>query len=382
MAATKVLVLGAGFGGLELSSHLARTLGDGVEITLIDRRDNFVFGFSKFDVMFGHRALADVRMAYSGLRHPSIRFRQETITEIDPANRRARTDQGTYEGDYLVVALGADYNFAATPGLVEGGEEFYSEAGAERLADVLPRFEGGRVVIGVLGQPFKCPPAPSEAAFLTHDYLTERGVRAASNITLVFPMGRPIPPSPNASAAILAGFAERGIEALFDRTVIELDPGRRVARCNDGTELDYDLFLGVPKHKVPDVVAASGLAVDGWVPVQTADLATQFEGVYAIGDVTSVGTPKAGMFSERAGGVVAEVIVAKLRGLEMPAPFDGAGICYVEMGDGEVGRVDVAFLSGPNVTASYTPPSAGTRAEKAEFAATRRARWLLDGSTG
>ena len=380
MTATKVVVLGAGFGGLELSSQLARTLGDDVEVTLIDRRDSFVFGFSKFDVMFGHRSLADVRMPYSGLRHPSIRFRQETITEIDPANRRARTDGGSYEGDVLVLGLGADYDMAGTPGFAESGEEFYSEAGAERLAGVLQRFEGGRVVIGVLGQPFKCPPAPSEAAFLTHDYLAERDVRSASSITLVFPMGRPIPPSPAASAAIVAGFGERGIDALFDRTVIELDPGRKVAKCNDGTELEYDLFMGVPKHRVPDVVAASGMTVDGWVPVRTADLATQFEGVYAVGDVTSVGTPKAGMFAERAAGVVADGIVAKLRGLEPPPPFDGAGICYVEMGAGEVGRVDVEFLTGPGVTAAFTPPSAETRAEKSEFAATRRARWLLDGS--
>ena len=376
MAVTRVVVLGAGFGGLELSSRLSRALGDEVEVTLIDRSDAFVFGFSKLDVMFGHRRLADVRLPYSELRQPSVHFHQETITEIDAANRRVKTNRGAHEGDFLVVALGADYNLEGTPGLTEGGHEFYSVEGAERLAGVLQNFSGGRVVVGVLGQPFKCPPAPSETAFMTHDFLTSRGLRETSSITLIFPMGRPIPPSPPASAAIVQGFQERGIEALFDCVVTELDPGRKVARINDGTEVGYDLFLGVPKHRVPDVVAASGMTVDGWIPVNPADLSTSYEGVYAVGDVNSVGTPKAGMFAERAAGVVADTIVASVRGLEAPPPFDGRGVCYVEMGTGGVGRVDVAFLEGPGVKAEFTPPSAETRREKDEFAAAHRERWF------
>jgi len=376
VAVMKVIVLGAGFAGMELSSRLANALGDAVEVTLIDRRDSFVFGFSKLDVMFGHRRLADVRLPYSELRHPSIRFQHESVVESDPANRRVRTDRGTYDGDVLVVALGADYEVAATPGLAEGGEEFYSVAGAERLAGVLERFAGGRVVIGVLTGTFKCPPAPSEAAFLLHDFLQERGLRQRSEITLVFPFGRPIPPSAEASAAISATFAERGIRALLDHTVRSLDPARKVARLDDGDELDFDRFLGVPKHRVPEVVEASGLAVDGWVPVDAHRLTTRFEGVYAVGDVTSVPVPKAGVFAERAAAVVAESIIAEHRNLPPPPGYDGRGICYVEMGDGEVGRVEVDFLTGPTVTGSFTVPSEATRAEKAEFAAIRRARWF------
>lgn len=376
VAATRVVVLGAGFAGLELSSRLANALGDAVDVTVIDRRDSFVFGFSKLDVMFGHRRLADVRLPYSGLRHPSVRFRQERVVEIDPANRRARTERATYDGDVLVVALGADYDVSATPGLAEGGEEFYSVAGAERLAGVLERFAGGRVVIGVLTSTFKCPPAPSEAAFLLHEFLRERELRERSEITLVFPFGRPIPPSAEASRAITAAFAERGIHALFDHTVRSLDPARKVARLDDGDDLDFDLFLGVPKHRVPEVVETSGLAVDGWVPVDAHRLTTRFEGVYAVGDVTSVPVPKAGVFAERAAAVVAESIIAELRNVPPPPGYDGRGVCYVEMGGGEVGKVEVDFLTGPAVTGAFTVPSEATRAEKAEFAATRRTRWF------
>jgi NADH dehydrogenase, FAD-containing subunit len=122
---TSVLVLGAGFGGLELSTRLSEELGDQVDVTLIDRADAFVFGFSKLDVMFGTRTSDAVRLRYADITTPHIRFRQEAVTSIDPGARRVETDLDTYEADVLVVALGADYDLAATPGLAEAGNEFY-----------------------------------------------------------------------------------------------------------------------------------------------------------------------------------------------------------------------------------------------------------------
>ena len=129
----RVLVLGAGFGGLELSTLLSEALGDRLDLTLIDKNDSFVFGYSKLDVMFGRKTPDAVRLAYRNIVKPGVRFRQETITAIDPERRRVTTQSGTYDADVLVVALGADYDPDATPGLVAGGNEFYSVAGAERL---------------------------------------------------------------------------------------------------------------------------------------------------------------------------------------------------------------------------------------------------------
>src|SRR3990172_4943853 len=258
---TRVVVLGAGFGGLELTTILSDAFGDALDLTLIDKGDAFVFGFSKLDVMFGRVMPAEVRHPYRDIVKPGVRFLQSTVRSIDPVGRRVETDGGTFDADVLVVALGADMDPAATPGLVEGGNEFYSVAGAEALRDVLPRFERGAAIVGVTAAPFKCPPAPSEAALLLHDYLTARGRRGATEISVVMPFGTPIPPSPGASQAILAAFAERGIRFVPDRLVRSLDPGRKVAVLNDGTEMPYDLFLGVPVHRVPTVIEASGLAV-------------------------------------------------------------------------------------------------------------------------
>ncbi len=373
---TSVLVLGAGFGGLEVSSRLSHVLGDQIDVTLIDRADAFVFGFSKLEVMYGRRTLDDVRLPYRDLATPHVRFRQEIITAIDPDARRVETDCGTYQADVLVVALGADYDIAATPGLAEAGHEFYSVAGAEALREALPRFRSGTAVVGVCGAPFKCPPAPSEAALLLDESLRERGVRDDVRIQVVIPFGAPVPPSPATSEAILTRFDQRGIEFVPDRRVAALDPDSHEAILDDGSRLPFDLFLGIPVHRVPAVVEASGMVVRGWVPVDPGTAATRFPEVYAVGDVTSVGTPKAGVFAERAARVVADQLIARIRGEAEPPGYDGTGACWIEFGDHEVARVEVDFFSTPGrPQGTFTAPSALTAAEKAEFGADRHARW-------
>ena len=375
---TRVVVLGAGFGGLELTTLLSEALGDQIDVVLIDKGDAFVFGFSKLDVMFGRRLPAAVRHPYRDIVKPGVRFFQTAVRSIDPAARRTVTDAGTFDADVLVVALGADYDPAATPGLVDGGNEFYSVAGAVALRDVLPRFERGAAIVGVCGKSFKCPPAPSEAALLLHDYLTAHGRREATEISVVMPFGTPIPPSPDTSQAILAAFAERGITFVKDQLVKSLDPARKVAVLSDGTEMPYALFLGIPVHRVPQVVVESGLAAHpyDWVPVNKQTLETKFPGVYAVGDVNGVGTPKAGVFAEGSAKVVAAAIISQLRGGPSPDAYKGQGSCYLEFGHGLVGRVDVDFLSGPKPTGTFRAPSEGYVAEKAHFGASRLERWF------
>jgi sulfide:quinone oxidoreductase len=372
----RVVILGAGFGGLELATILSEADRDDVDVTLIDRSDAFVFGYSKLDVMFGRTTLDAVRIPYRELAKPRVSFLRETISAIDPETRRVTTDAGVHEADVLVVALGADYDFDATPGLERAGNEFYSPAGAQRLAELLPGFDAGHAVIGVCGTPYKCPPAPSEAALLLHDYLTDRGVRQRCEISIVTPFETPIPPSPDTSEALIAAFAERGIAFLPKTSISSLDGSRRVVALADGSELRFDLFLGVPRHRAPDVVLQSGMAVDGYIPVASENLRTRFDGVYAIGDVATVGVPKAGVFAEGASRVAAKSILATLRGERAPEPYDGRGSCYIEFGAGRVGRVDIDFLSGPRRTGVFQQPSAALVAEKRQFGASRRARWF------
>ncbi len=378
----RIVILGAGFGGLEVSTLLSEEFGDDVDVVLIDKGEGFVFGFSKLDVMFGYTDAAHVLHRFDDVVKPGVRFVRAEVTAIDPVAKVVSTDAGTFEADILVVALGADLHPQDTPGLLEGGYEFYTVPGAFALRDVLDRFEGGRVLVGVTSTPFKCPPAPSETTLLVNDFLQARGLRECSEVSLVMPLPVPIPPSPQASEAILAAFEQRGINWHPNKLVRALDPDRKVAVLSDGSELGYDLFLGVPVHRAPAVVVDSGLTQDGWIPVDPLTLQTKFAGVYAVGDVTSVGTPKAGVFAEGQASVVAAGIIAILRNDTTDHTYDGHGICYMEFGGHEIAKIDVTFLSGARPAGSLEGPDANLAADKSAFGTERIQRWFGKAWTG
>ncbi len=373
-----VVVLGAGFAGLELATCLSELASDQVRVTLLDRNDSFYFGFSKLDVMLGRQSADAVKLPYGRLDKPGVEFRQETVTAIDPAAMRVETDGGGYDADVLVIAMGADYDFAATPGFAEGGHEYYTLAGAERLHDALTEFDGGRVLLSVLGQPYKCPPAPFEGAFLMHEYFVQRGIRERVEFTAAFPMKRPVPVTTEVSEMFREGLAARGIVERPETLVSSLDPDAHVAHLASGEGLEYDLFVGIPVHRAPEPLAAAGLVANGWVQVDQSNLRTDFPNVYALGDVCSGPrtVAKAGIFAEAAAKVVAADIVASITGGAGPAAYEGLGVCYAEFGGGLVSKVEVNFLGGESPAAQRNDPSVEYAAEKAEFGASRRARWF------
>jgi len=373
-----VLILGAGFGGLELATRLSETIADAVRVTLIDRNESFYFGFSKLEVMLGRQSADDVRLPYREIEKDGVDFRQETVTGVDPAARRVTTDAGSYDADFVVVALGADYDLAATPGFEQGGHEYYTLTGAERLRDALAEFKGGRVLLSILGQPFKCPPAPFEGSFLMHEYFTQQGIRDSVEMATTFPMARPVPVTGEVAQMFRDGLAARNVKELPEHLVTGIDPVTRTAQLASGGTLPYDLFVGIPIHRAPAALAGTGLTVNNWVPVDQSNLRTPFPGVYALGDVTSGPrtVPKAGIFAEAAARVVADDIAATIAGSEPPAPYEGSGVCYAEFGGGLVSKVEVNFLHGEAPAAQRHDPSLEYAAEKNEFGAVRRARWF------
>lgn len=370
----RILILGAGFGGLELSTSLSEAVGEAVDITLIDKSDGFVFGFAKLDLLFGRTSEAKIRNPYAHFVKPGVRLLRETVTAIDAEARRVTTDVGVHDADILVIALGADYDVSSTPGIELGVNEFYSVQGASSLARSLPGFQGGDVVVGVCGAPYKCPPAPAECALMMHDYAKARGLHGLTRITLVSPLPSPVPPSPETSKAILAAFEERGITFVPNTRVAAVE-GKTVLLDN-GTALPCDLFLGVPKNRAADVVVASGLTENGWVPVDPYTLQSRFPGVYAVGDLANTGVPKAGVYAEGAARTVAANIASLLRNEAQIARNPGAGSCYIEFGANRIGRVDVDFLSGPKPFGTFHGASEALRLDKELFGSSRRARWF------
>ena len=369
-------MLGAGFGGLEIATTLSERLGDRLDLTLIDKNESFYFGYSKLDVMFGRKPAHSVKHFYSQIKKPGVQFRQESITSIDPIARQVTTQSGAYTADVMVIALGADYNIAATPGLAEAGHEFYTFEGAEKVRDLLPTFKQGHVIVGVCSFPFKCPPAPSETALLLHEYLVRQGVRKNCEISLVVPYELPIPPSYGTSKALLKAFRKKNINYIPDMMVGAIDVKRKVVELDDGNELAFNLFLGIPEHCVPPVVEQSGLVHDEWIPVDKHSMLTKFPKVYAIGDVASAGTPKSGSFAAGAARSTAEHILAEYEGHEFFSPYAGVGSCYVEFGEGKVGRADIDFFSKAYATGTHKGVSRALANEKRSIGERQKARWF------
>lgn len=374
-------MLGGGFGGLETCVALAEALGSdpAVEIVLVDRSDAFVAGSDHVDVLAGAVRIGDVRRPYSTFIHPGVRFLTSDVHRINPNERTVVTAEGTMEADVIVVALGAELDAAATPGLAEDGHEFYSVPGVVAARRALASFNGGRVVVGVCGVPYKCPPAPSAVTLAVCADLVARHIRDACDLTLVMPTPRPIMPSPEASDAVVEQLASESIGWMPGTVIERLDPSRHVAVSADGAEIGYDLFLGVPVHRVPDVVATAGLCVDGWVRVDPVTMQTEFPGVYALGDVVDIGAPKAGVFAQAQARVVAAQVVAGYRGSSAPARGMDRGVCYLDIGAGRTTGIDVSFTPGGNTEVVLRPPSAETTAASVAAATERIERWFPGG---
>jgi len=254
---TRVVILGAGFAGLELSSRLSAELAGQVDVTLIDQSDSFLFGFAKLDVMFGRRTMKEVRIPYRTITKPGVTFRQESVLAIDPELKQVVTDAGGYEADVLVVALGADLDPGATPGLDECGHEFYSPGGAARVRDLLPVFPGGNVVIAVLGGLFKCPPAPYETAVLLHDYLSRRGTRNATTTHLITPMPKPIPISAETSDALIERLDKRGIRHSHASCITRLDSSSRASSSPVGSTRSRAAASSIASRVLPAPVSVT-----------------------------------------------------------------------------------------------------------------------------
>lgn len=377
-----ILILGAGFGGLEAATRLRAALDESFEVTVVDRHDFFNFGFTKFDLMFGRRAQEDCKEYLSVLDDKGIRFLQATIESIDPHGKQVETTKGTLTADYLVVALGADIAPEATPGFLEsGGHHFYSFAAAEWLWPLIDEFKSGQILIAIFDKPYKCPPAPYEAAFQLDDFYRERGIRQNVGIDILIPGPMPLPISKTVSAGIEELLTVKKIGLHKKHKVTEIDYQAKHAVVGNESRFPYDLFLGVPIHRPPVVVLDSPLGEQGWIRVDPATMRTSFDGVWAMGDVVQIpigefAVPKAGAFAEDAAATVAADILRTIKGRGEVDRFQAQGACYFEFGEGKVAQIAANFLGGPAPELALEGPSLEFRADKEEFEHSRIEKWF------
>lgn len=376
---SRVLVLGGGFGGIATAVALRTQLREEDEVLVVDRRDVFVMGLRKTWYVLGISPLAYGERPLAMLERKGVRFLQGEISALDPESRSATVDGEVIGADALVLALGARHAVEEVPGLREHGLDAWTQEGLEHVSGAVAGFRGGQVAIGIFGVPYSCPPGPYELALLLADRMEERDL--GGEITVFGPTPIPLPIlGVSGAAPLMSRLEERGIQFLPGRVTASVEAGR--VAFADGTDLPFGLLLGVPPHRAPSVLVAAGLApADGWVAVDPRTLETSYAGVHAIGDCTVIGLangmpmPKAGVFAQKEGEVVAARIAAQLRGEEPTATFDGAGSCFVEMGGGEASQLRGDFLGdAPRVV--LTDPTPGQRVEKERFEADRLAAWF------
>ena len=351
-----VVILGGGVGGLVAAHHLRRRLQRQHRVILIDRSPDHLFAPSLLWRMVGGRRDDQITRPLHRQAGKGIEFHQGEIEEIDLEGRQVRTRSTAFSFDYLIVSLGAQLAPETVEGFNSAARNLYDLEGARRIHADLEAFTGGTIGVFIPSMPFKCPAAPYEAAFLVEAFCRKRGIRGHTEIHLFTPEHQPMPVAgPAVGDAIVEMLHARGIHyhPLFTFEKLRADTKEIVA--SDGMAAHADILLGVPPHRAPEVVRFAGLlGVSGWIHVDPRTLRTEREGVFAIGDVTSIRLPngkmlpKAGVFARAEAEVVADQIASDIDGTPSHASFDGKGNCWVELGDGQAAFARGRFYAEPD----------------------------------
>ena len=377
-----ILILGAGFGGLTAAHELRKRLGVEHRVTVVDKQPLFFMGLTKLWVLDGRRSVGDRPGNRSLLAQKGIDFLEGEVAGISVEDKFVQVGRQKLAYDYLIIALGADYSMSAPPGLVKHAKNLYLESGCAEIRDELRSIDSGNITILVCGLPFKCPPAPYEAAFLIDDLLRTRGVRGRVAMRMVTPEPHPLPIlGVEAGKIVTKLLTEREIDYHPSERVKEIRPG--IMLTESGKQFSQTLLLAVPAHVAPAVVKSAGLVdQSGWIPVNPKTLATEHPDVYAIGDCAGPRTvkgqllPRAGILAEEQGKIVAANLTREIGGDARREEFQGRGVCFMEVGGGRAAPVKANFYAEPTPTWEVTHPNAEGFREKQQFVEDRMKAWF------
>ncbi|MFB3738965.1 MAG: NAD(P)/FAD-dependent oxidoreductase [Candidatus Velamenicoccus archaeovorus] len=331
----RVVVLGGGVGGTLAANLLSKQLGADVKVTVVDPTGMHVYQPGYLYVALGQangRWLS--RDERTLLRH-DVELVVEGAIRVHPDAGTVQLERGgSLDWDYLVIATGARLVPDEIPGLVEGSYEFYSLDGAQRLREALRRFTGGRILLGIAGIPYKCPPAPVEFLFMLEEHLRRRGIREQSEITLLSPLNRAFTIE-SASKVIQPIMEERGIGLITFFNVESVDPSAHTVSSLEGEKHEYDLLVLVPPHRGQRVVVDSNLGdASGWLPTDRATLHVEgYDRIFAMGDATNLPISKSGSTAHFEAPVVASRIASLIRGTAPKENYGGKVMCFLETGN-------------------------------------------------
>ncbi|RMF29043.1 MAG: NAD(P)/FAD-dependent oxidoreductase [Candidatus Nitrosothermus koennekii] len=336
-----IVILGGGFGGLSTARELRRLTDE--EIIVIDKKEKFSVGMANLWLMIGEREKPKEK-ELRRLEDKGIKFLNEEVISIDVKRKIIKTKNRELGADYIVIALGAEMDLDAIEGFRSNALNLYDSIDAMKIYERLKNMKEGKVAVLITSTPFKCPPAPYEAVLLLDSYFRKRGIRDNIEIALYTPEPHPVPVAGRDVSNIIKNMLEDRKIVYNPNSTVEKIEDRKII-FND-RNAEYDLLIGIPVHKAPKILEDTGLLSSGWIKVNPKSLETEYEGIYAIGDVTIVNNngitlPKAGTFAEREGIVVANNIKSNYK------EYDGYGYCYIDVGDGKAALAEGHFYDKP-----------------------------------
>ena len=364
MAKKTIVILGGGIGGIVAARELKRLLGHRHRVVVIDKNPVHAFPPSFLWVMVGWRKPAAIQKPLSLLEKYGIEFHNAAVRAIHLHKQTVETDITTFSYDYLVIALGAELTPQQIPGLTEAAHSFYSLEGAERLYRALKTLSGGTVGIAISSLPYKCPPAPYEAALLIESYLLRKGASGVA-IKVFTPEATPLQVAgPSAGRALQDLLQQRRIDLYTGHKLSIIQPTKKQVTFENGSTAEVNLLISIPPHQAPEVVRAAGLTnTTGWIPVDQRTMRTEHPNVFAIGDVTVIPLPsglplpKAGVFVVNQAEVVAHNIARQVQNHGATRQFDGIGYCFLETGNGKAAYMNGDFFVSQTPSVTFHEPS-------------------------
>ena len=355
-----VVVLGGGVGGTLAANLVARKLRRRIdageaEVTVVDATGRHAYQPGYMYIAMGHERAKKLVRPERSLLDANVNLLVDDVVGIDTTTQEVRLASGSaLRYQHLVIATGSRIVPEELPGFVGEAHHFYTPLASARLRGALDAFTGGRIVIGIGGIPYKCPPAPLEVAFLLEAELRQRGLRDRTEITFLSPINRAFTIE-SVSRMATPILEEKGIHVELLAGVAEVDPARKVVITDAFEEHPYDLLICVPPHRGAQVLTDSGLAPrSGWVPTDRSTLQVKtdpnpapgtpdadvprYANVFALGDATDLPLSKAGSTAHFEAPIVAERIAAAVLGREPSgrhATYDGRVMCFFEVGDGK-----------------------------------------------
>lgn len=382
MSIPHVVILGGGFGGLSVANEIRNEIPPSqVKITIIDKKNWFMVGFVKLWIMQGKRTFENSVKSLDGLKEKFIDFLNEEITEIDPNQKTVSTSTKKILYDYLVIALGAQLAPEKIPGLIENGLNLYDHNQLSTIHKKISTMKTGKIAIAIMGMPYKCPPAPFEAALLINSMLKQSGTKNSIEIHFYSPAPITLPAAgPQVSQEILDILSLEQISFHGACKTIRVEPNK--LHFDNGNETNFDLLIAIPPHQAPEIIYKTNLAKNGeFIQIQR-DCLTPFANVYAIGDVTTMkvnetmAIPKAGIFAEGEGISTAKNIIANIKNKKDTSLFDGKGGCFLESGNNTASLIQVDMYNEQNPVTKITESSKENLDEKIKFEKERLEKWL------